>query len=271
MLAMLAIGLGLLGLAVLLWFLHKSSLRSARALSVLPTSTAREVRELCEAVAKEIGAGSFAEVVEVKGVANCPQPLESEFGRTPCIYYASRVIREYETREEYEDTNKQRQWRTVRKNETVASNSARTRFALDDGTGTILVDPEGADLSAPKALERFKPEGHRASASDPSFFGMVFEAVRASRDADDRTLGYRYVEEVIPTGARLYVVGEATDNQGQLVVRKPSTKDRKFIISLKSEEDLIKSHRSTARWLQAGAAASAVAGAVLMVLSFFQG
>ena len=69
-----------------------------------------------------------------------------------------------------------------------------------------------------------------------------------------------------------FVLGEATDAAGQLVIRKPgkSVKGGAFIVSTRSEEQLTESAGKAARWLLVGTVVSAVAGTVLVVLGFFR-
>ena len=70
-----------------------------------------------------------------------------------------------------------------------------------------------------------------------------------------RILGYNYTESIIPIGQRIYVIGEASDSDGALIIKKPREKGKPFIVSLKSEEEIIGSHESSAKWYLVGAIA----------------
>jgi L-aminopeptidase/D-esterase-like protein len=81
-----------------------------------------------------------------------------------------------------------------------------------------------------------------------------------------RTIGYRIRETVLPLGRPIFVLGEVADRSSQLTIGMPREKGRRFIISTKSEEELIRSMQATIRWLLVGAASSSVAGLALIVV-----
>jgi hypothetical protein len=73
------------------------------------------------------------------------------------------------------------------------------------------------------------------------------------------------VECADPVGRAVYVLGEATDDGGALRIRKPADKGLSFLVSLKSEEQLLQSTGRVAVGLLAGAAVAAAAGAAGVV------
>jgi hypothetical protein len=81
-----------------------------------------------------------------------------------------------------------------------------------------------------------------------------------------RTIGYRYEESAIPVGRDVYVLGEAADSGGALTIRKPSGKGTRFIVSLKSEEALVKGARTGGTVLTVLAAIAAAAGLLFAAL-----
>jgi hypothetical protein len=228
------------------------------------TSNAADVRSLADSVAKDIGAGSFAEATEVKGTVQCEHPLTAELTDTPCVYYEMRVTREYE--ETYWDTDSKgnRVQRHRRGSEAVSQNSRSCVFDVEDATGRIAVDPTGASISADKVYDRFEPGEPRSTslAVGRWRFDLASVALAGGR----RTLGYKYVEKVIPLGKPIYVLGEASDAGGQLSIRKPTKKGVGFIVSMKSEEELSRGAATANRWLTAGAAVTGLGGLVVVVL-----
>jgi hypothetical protein len=230
------------------------------------TSTAKALKEEAASVAAEIGKGSFNQITEVKGECICDQPLTSELAQRPCVYYTMKVTREYE--EEYWDTdsNGHRVRRTRRSSENVASNTNGTPFYIQDATGKIRVDPTGASPVAEKVLSRFEP---RESVESGRFrLGSFLMNTVMSSMSGRRTLGYRYEEEIIPVGRILYVLGEAVDRNGEVTVMKPADKKTQFIVSVKSEEELVSGAQSAAKWLFVGSVASVIIGAAFFVLYF---
>jgi len=115
---------------------------------------------------------------------------------------------------------------------------------------------EGAKIDSVESYNRFE-------ADPPSGFSYSY-------GADSKTLGYSYKEKIIPQGAKLYVLGEVSDRRGKLSIVKPSEKGKHFIVSTKSEEELVKSAENSATWQLYGGIASAVIGAILIVLGILQ-
>jgi hypothetical protein len=104
-------GLGLLGYGFVL--LHRK-----RAIDNVPRSRLRSV------------AMGFA---EVSGVALHRTPVMAPYSGISCVVYRYLA-------EEEDDRDRRSGWRTIE------SGQSADWFVLDDGTGTIVVDPDGADL-----------------------------------------------------------------------------------------------------------------------------
>ncbi len=220
---------------------RKSQLNKRLELRFAETSTARKVRENCESLGKDLGSGNYVATIELKGVVQCDSPLIAEHSKTPCVWYHSTTTREYEERAQ----NKGSGSATQRGSETVASRQDGTRFSLRDETGTILVDPEGAEIVSKVSFDEFKPEVER-------LWG-----------GGRKTVGYRYKEQIVPVGQALYVFGEASDSDGVLAVRKPTAKGR-FIISVKSEEEMVRDYAGSAKFLYVAGIAALVLGLILI-------
>jgi hypothetical protein len=256
------VGIVLLIVAVGLLLWRRS--RQARLGAILgtETSTVKEVTELGAYVREGLeGHTGFNRVCELKGAISCDTPLTSEVAKQACVYYAMTVTRDYE--ESYVETDNQgnQHQRTKRSSNTVASNSQRTAFWLEDETGRIPVDPQGAEIDAEQVVDRYEP-------ADQLQIGLSIGGLQLGIGGlgGTRTLGYHYRESVLPPGRQAFVLGEASDSSGTLTVQKPREKGAKFIISLKSEEQLVQSAQRTVNWLLYGAVASGVLGVAALVL-----
>lgn len=255
----------LAAVAVGLFLGSGSQRRRMYAMQATDTSTAADLAGLAESVAKEIGAGSFNQVTEVKGAVECDAPLTGELSGRPCVYYAMAIRREWEETVSKTDSQGRRTQETRTGSDTVASNTRSTRFRVKDATGSIDVDPAGAKIDGEKAVSQFRP-------GEPVGGTLEFGGVRISLPGfgggGRRTVGYRYEETILPLGAQVYVLGEAVDAGGTLTVRKPAKKDARFLISVRSEEELVRNAGAAARGLSIAAAACAAAGVALAVLAF---
>ena len=228
------------------------------------TTSAAELAAMARSVGGEIGVGAFNQITEVKGTLRCQQPLTSELSRIPCAYYTMKVTREYEEISWRTDANGKRESQTRRGSEVVAENSRLCRFEVEDATGRVAVDATGAKFELEKACDRFEP-------GDPG--GASLKMGRWQLDLGllvlgpgRRTVGYRYEEWLLPVDRPIFVLGEASDAQGELVIRKPGAKGTSFLVSTRSEESLIQSADKAARWLVVGTTVSGVAGLVMMIL-----
>lgn len=195
------------------------------------------------------------EMVEVKGTIRSDTPLMSEYANKACVWYASKVIREYEKRERDADGDMQ----THRTSETVSSNSQMIPFFVEDATGRIEVNLDGADIDAPTILNRFESADDNGSGPSISFAGISI-----SMGDSDRTLGYRYVVEALEVDKPIYVLG-AYREDGTIGAPAHGAKNRKFIVSHRTEEELKASWGKQAFWLGTSAIAVFAIGVLLII------
>lgn len=261
--------LGIIGIVVclvggFLVFNYFKQKKKLEAISGVETSTTAALRDLWQGVSGEIGVGSFEEPAEVKGTVECSQPLESEIAKQSCVYYSMLVQRKWE--EEYYETDSDgnRQRKTRQGSDTVSSNTRSVRFQVRDETGTVTVNPNDAKIDAEKVVDRFEPESS-VSGGTISFGNFSFSLGGVGGAGGRRTLGYQFTERLVPLNRRVYVLGAASDSSGELMIQKPREKGQ-FLISLKSEEELLKSSKSGMTWSLVGAVACFVIGLGCIVL-----
>ncbi len=232
-------------------------------------STSQGLSDASKYVADRLGeAGSFSRIAKVKGVVKCDSPLISEVARQSCVYYEMSVTREYEEYQGIRSRRRQRIGRPRRGSETVATNSQRVPFWVEDATGRILVNPQNSQIDSIKVVDRFEPAGGLGGSNVLSFGGFSVDLgnlLPGPGLGSRTTLGYRLQEKLLPLERRVYVLGEARDVSGQLTIEKPRERGKPFIVTLKSEEELISSTRSAILWLLVGAAASGIAGIGLVL------
>jgi hypothetical protein len=217
-----------------------------------------------KSVAAEIGSGSFTKFLEVKGKALCDEPLVAEFTGTKCVRYETKVIREYEETYVENDSGGKSRTGTRRGSETLSSSARSCPFFIDDGSGRIEVDPTGAEFHLESTMSRFEPgEGERTVGT------YVLRAVLAG-GGGRHTIGYRFEEKCLPEGRLCYVFGEATDAGGTLRICKSQERGKRFIISLKSDKELVHSAKLGSLWLSIGAGVAAAGGLAFLVLGILQ-
>jgi hypothetical protein len=247
------------------WY-ARSRRAQARSATATDTLTCAELGQLATGVGDEVGAGSFRQRCEVvgQGVVGEDGPLAAPHSQTKAIWYRGKVTHRYWTMERREHDGRT-SWDRVEHEETVSELTSEVPFLIDDGSGgtPILVAPNGADVDAPEqTVDRFEPgTGPGDGGGGGLLNGMLNAAIRSGDRSG--TIGFGYHEEIIRPGARLYVHGEASDAGGRVGFAKPGK--GRFVISTRSEEELVGEAQRHAKWSSIGAIALAAIGVVLIV------
>lgn len=229
---------------VLLYFRNKNKQKAA-LMGQTETSGASDVSGLAPGT-----------LVEVKGTLRCEEPLSSEMAGEKCAYYSSKVIREYMERD-YDDDDVG----SDRRSEVVAHNEQFAPFVVEDSTGTVAVNAEGAEMDAKQVVNRFE----RNTGSEGPSISLGGTTIHLG--GGERTLGYRYTETILPVDAPVYVLG--TVQQGGGIGTPSGDEEHRFVVSHRSEEALGQSLGKTVLWLGVGGIASIAVGVVLLAVGIF--
>lgn len=227
---------------VLLYFRNKNK-QKASLMGQTETSSASDVSGL-----------SPSTLVEVKGTLRCESPLTSEMAGERCAYYASCVIREYMERDRHDDDTG-----SDRRSEVIAHNEQFAPFSVEDGSGTVAVNAEGAEMDTRQVVDRFE---RNTGSEGPS---ISFGGATLNLGGGERTLGYRYTESILPVDAPVYVLG-TVQHDGRIGAPESGSKEHRFVISYRSEEALGQSLGKTVLWLGVGGIGAIVLGVVLLVI-----
>ena len=241
-------GILLLIVAVVCYFIARGQSRKLQAMSATDTYTAQMLSELHAQVTGSLGAEALAQPCEVEGVIESDAPLIAPLSQTACVAYTYTVTREYEEDVTSTDSQGKASTQTQRSSETLENEDRRVNFWVRDATGRALVVSENVDLDLAETANRFD------AAPTPGF----------SRRRD---VGRRSVERALAVGTKVYVLGCAVDYQGQPAIgRSPKDSKARFMISRRSERELVQSAASWSRNLYYVAAGSGAVGLLLIVL-----
>lgn len=238
-----------------LWF-ARSERAEARKVTATETLSCGDLASLSQGVAGEVGSGSFRQRCEVVGSA---EPGEAGLLRAPdsgaeVVWFRTVVTHRYWEMEERREGERTRRVR-VEKTEQVSDLQSDTPFVVRDDSGTVLVSPAGADIDEPeRVVDRF--EQH--AASDTSVADAVLGAVLRV-GSETGTIGFQHEEWAIRPGTRLYVHGEASDVTGSVSFAKPGD-GHDFIVSTRSEADVVADTQRNAKIAVAVAVVAALAG-----------
>lgn len=241
------------GMAVWAWVVTRRLETMAR----VETVGCGDLASLRDAAAQAAGPGAFSLVCEVTGTTRPGDEgaLTAELSKVECVWHRHVVARRYE------DADTDSQGRTTRttKTETVAELSSAAPFRVADPSGSLLVDPAGGMFDhAEQVVSRFEPHSQATEGLSVSLPGINITAGRGNR-----TLGYEYNEWVVRPGARVYLLGEASDRTGRLAVGKPSSGP--YILSTRSEQELAGGLRTQQKVARIGLLVAGVAGVILLL------
>ncbi|NES81622.1 MAG: hypothetical protein F6K10_09555 [Moorea sp. SIO2B7] len=220
----------LLLIAVSLVFQRRDVLNEIRAIKMTKTSTVKELQDISYSIKNELGiAGAFKEQVEIKGIIHSNNPITAELSKRPCVYARTQVMEKYK-KTYYDDGER----KTREGFNTLADNTLQINFYLEDGTGKIQVNPNEAEIELIEVVNRYELNNNQSTQGSD----------------DKRILGYQYNEWILPLDMKVYVLGEISDSEGKLVIQKPLDNQSQFLITHKSEEQVLQEKQSKARSLK---------------------
>jgi len=237
--------------------------------------TIEELHGLQQGVAKEIGAGAYGEAVKLQADLVCEQPLIAPFSEESCIAYQNTIVEVFEELVTSTDSEGKttRSWQ--RKERCISTEERRCDFSLQQGSLRIAVDPDGAEIDLIEIINRmdpgqFSPLG--ASAGIEGAAGVALQLAstlinsKAGRGQDQsfRLIGYRRQESIFPASGSVFVVAEASDSGGSLVLRQP-LKSGLFLIRNEGEDRVLKSLRNSINFWTIGWVSFAVIALIMLI------
>jgi hypothetical protein len=193
-------------------------------------------KSLTEALPTSRALGVFMGLVEMKGAAECEQPLKSRLSDALCVHYEWSVEEQWE-RTEYvtrtdKDGNRTQEAETKSGWTSVGTGRFSVAFYVKDATGAILVRPEGADMDPPVVLSR------TCTPDDDLYYGKG-----PPSDIADSTHRRRFLEKAIRLHAPVYVVGKARERKDIVAAEIAADEQAPlFLISGRTEQEVQSSY-----------------------------
>ncbi len=232
-------GLMIAGGAYLSFVQKKKTEGLVTELKYMKAVSLAELKDSWQSLADEGMAEGFRDLVETNGKADTDGEVKAPYSNVACAYFEATVTREFEKEERSTDKDGKVQMKRTRSSEIVSSRKSPSPLYVADGNVRVGVDMDGATLHLKDGEDRFEPY---ESNKTYTFFGVQFSA-----PSGVRTLGFRYKEKLIPLGHPLYVVGEARNSAGALRIGRSSEKGKPFIVSVKSEDEVIADMKGSAK------------------------
>jgi len=203
--------------------------------------------------------GVFVGEVEVEGVCVRRDPFISYLAEKPCVVYRWSVDEHWRRarQETYTDDKGRTRTRTVidTGSDTVASGGETGGFYIQDDTGYVWVNPEGADMDTLTMFDRDVDE------SDPLYYD------KGPSDAVEGSTGERsFTEHGLVIGTPLFVRGRASERPDIVAAQiKHEDKADMFIITTRKAHEVSEGKASAfVLWNVFGALLAGGFGAMLM-------
>jgi hypothetical protein len=207
-------GLGALVLTALFYWLMLRAGRRLRFLMDQPTCKTK---------------GVFIGQVEVSGRAVLDQPLVSHLAEQPCVWFSYTVSEEWERWEtETYTQNGKTMTRTVRRSgwNEIDTGGAAPAFFLEDETGRVLVDPEGADLEPVEILDE------TVTSESALYYGKG-----PAGHIPNSTGRRQFTERALLVGTPLFVAGRARERPDAIAPLIASERGEElFLITTRGED-----------------------------------
>ncbi|MEO0651015.1 MAG: LemA family protein [Planctomycetota bacterium] len=208
-------------LSLLFLWLAMRALRRRRLVDDLPTSKT---------------AGVFIGLVECSGTAESEAPFTGFLSERRCVYHRWSVEEHWSRTVTTTTTNSkgqvQVQTRTESGTTTVAKGGDSAPFWLQDETGVVQVDPEGADLKLETTFQE------TCGRSDPLYYAKA--PAKSVADSDHRRT---FTESAIPLHHPLYVIGRSRLREDAVAPMIAADKEAPlFVISTRGEASVAKGY-----------------------------
>ncbi|APR87368.1 hypothetical protein A7982_12717 [Minicystis rosea] len=180
------------------------------------------------------------QVADAKGTVSCEgamvvqQPLMAPCSGKPCVYYEVELIRSWEKTVQTENGLK-----TEKGTTSISTNRQGSQIQINDGSGPVGADfRQDVDCDMEKSFEQMQ---------NVSYGDVVFGQYRAHvayDGGDQRTVGVKAVEKIVPAQGNIFVMGKLaggviTKQDGMLGKLLASTKGRDALLGATKRNAMI--------------------------------
>lgn len=198
---------------------------------------------------KEMLSVETTKYVELKGKASNKNSIEAPYSKKQVAYYEYYVYRKYKVRNDDGTTREEEDLVSSQKSEQDIN------FIDDSCEESVLLNVlKGCKIDIPVTYNKFE-----SSRGSTEILGIRFG------DNPD-TIGHKIEEKAIEVNQDLYVIGEAYKDGEKIHIRKPLDNKKPFIVTTKSEEELIKSLKKTSIIQLIASIVLIIAGIIVFVI-----
>lgn len=251
----------IVGGLVAIFYLRTRTQSDVTEIKFMKTKTISELSDMFSQMASNGLDGDYREYVELKGNVVSDNLVNTPFSDRQVVYCESNLSQVTEVREQYRDSNGNLQTKVTKHENTISNEKTSQEISMLDNSSddsvVLEINSTGCKLDIPKTFDRFEPKGNLGNY-------RYFNSFSWSRFGAE-TLGFKMTEKTINANQSLYVIGEAFKVGDKIHIGKPQDSKKPFIVTTKSEEDLINSSNRKALFFLIGGVISVIAGCGLII------
>ena len=239
-------------------FLRSQMANKVREMKFMETTTVKDLLDMFSTMQSDGLGDHFRHYVEVKGTVYSPETVRTPFSDREVAYCASKLAAVTQREERYRDNDGNMRTRIQKSEETITMEDSSNTLLFKDSSSdqcVVLDIKNGCSFDVPETFDRFENVGNL---NRYSYF-RNFHHNRAN------LLGYRMQEKTVSLNQPLYVLGEAYKEGDIIHIGKPTDRDKTFIVSTKSEDEMSGKCESNAKFAFFGGIAAIVVGVGLLI------
>lgn len=246
---------------VAIFYLRPKVQNNVTEIKYMQTKTISELTDIFNQMDANGLGNEYREFVEIKGTVVSDNLVDTPFSNRKVAYCESKLVQVTETREQYRDSNGNIRTRVGKLENTISNEKTSQEIYIKDNSSSesiiLEINGTGCQLDIPKTFDRFEPKGNLGNY-------RYFNSFSWNRFGAE-TLGFKMTEETIDANQNLYVIGEAFKVGNTLHIGKPQDNKKPFIITTKSEEDLVNSSNQKAMFALIGGIIAIVLGIIMFI------
>lgn len=244
-----------------IFYLKPKTQNNITEIKYMQTKTISELKDMFNQMDSNGLGQDYREFVELKGTAVSNNLVEAPFSNREVVYCESKLAQVSEISEQYRDSNGNLRTRTTRHENTISDEKTSQVISMTDSSTDepviLEINGAGCNLDIPKTFDRFEPKtnlgGYR-----------YFNSFSWNRYGSE-TLGFKMIEKTIEANQSLYVIGEAFKVGNAIHIGKPQDNNKPFIVTTKSEEDLINNSKQKSLFLLIGGLIAIAVGIWILI------
>lgn len=231
-----------------IFYLKPKTQNNITEIKYMQTKTISELKDMFNQMDSNGLGQDYREFVELKGTVVSNSLVEAPFSNRKVAYCESKLAQVSEISEQYRDNNGSLRTRTTRRENIISDEKTSQVISMIDSSTNepvvLEINGAGCDLDIPKTFDRFEPKSNLGGY-------RYFNSFSWNRYGSE-TLGFKMTEKSIEPNQNLYVIGEAFKVGDTIHIGKPQENKKPFIVTTKSEEDLINNSNQKSLFLLIG-------------------